>query len=357
MIRRLMALPKRRRSSPCLDGPGGGRDARSCTSPRRSWARSWLPSSFSGRTRDALRDAKVDLLMNVHSLSSFIRRCWRPANRQLQPPPRPASPVRGPQRAELGDFEGARDVGDVDWMDAGVDTGPIAWQSDSRSPTDTGLAVAGKCVRLGVPASQTGDSGPTDPGPIPASSETGADASTSAGPPAEGRIDWAQPAEQSQVRPNSRLCAVSLAVGSPAGRTLGRVVGVARGGGDGAPAALPPGDHRGGRLGCARCGGRRADRRRAAVAGRPLSQAEGTAGWTRVSARGHVLDRASPLGNRFRSPLAEAFAPPTHARAPGDRQLVWNAVARQRAAAAGGGRDCPVLWHLACGSPDALSQQ
>ena len=62
---------------------------------------------------------------------------------------------------------------------------------------DTGLSVSGKCVRNGVPlilklATVAAD----DPGAIPREDQDlGRRAYFSAGPPADGRIDWAQPAD------------------------------------------------------------------------------------------------------------------------------------------------------------------
>jgi methionyl-tRNA formyltransferase len=147
-----------------------------------------------------LRKAKVDLLINVHSL--FVIHpdvVAAPLIGSFNLHPGPLPEYAGLNVPSWAIYEGESSHGvTLHWMDDGIDTGPIAWEERFAIEVgDTGLAVSGKCVRHGLPlifrlAAQAAD----DPSLIP---RKGQDPSRrryfSAGPPAQGRIDWSQPAD------------------------------------------------------------------------------------------------------------------------------------------------------------------
>jgi methionyl-tRNA formyltransferase len=147
-----------------------------------------------------LRNAEVDLLMNVHSLFLIhpsVLAAPTIGSFNLHPGPLPE--YAGLNVPSWAIYEGERSHGvTLHWLDEGIDTGPIAWQErfDVES-TDTGLALSGKCVRLGVPLLlRLATVAATDARLIPREQQ---DLSRrkyfSAGPPAVGRFDWAQPAD------------------------------------------------------------------------------------------------------------------------------------------------------------------
>ena len=161
----------------------------------------WPASSVtSPELATRLREAKVDLLVNVHSLFLIhpsVLAAPTIGSFNLHPGPLPE--YAGLNVPSWAIYEGEPSHGvTLHWLDEGIDTGPIAWQE--RFPVegdDTALAVSGRCVRLGVPlvlrlATVAAD----DARRIPREEQ---DLSLrryfSAGPPADGRIDWAQPAD------------------------------------------------------------------------------------------------------------------------------------------------------------------
>lgn len=101
-----------------------------------------------------LREREVDLLLNVHSLSiasDEVVSAPRIGSFNLHPGPLPAY-------AGLNVFCWAVYNGEprhgvtLHWMDAGVDTGLVAYSADFEvTERDTGLSVFGRCVREGVP--------------------------------------------------------------------------------------------------------------------------------------------------------------------------------------------------------------
>jgi methionyl-tRNA formyltransferase len=101
-----------------------------------------------------LRNHSVDLLLNVHSL--FVVRpdvvaAPRIGSFNLHPGPLPE--YAGLNAPSWAVYHGERTHAvTVHWMDAGVDTGPIAYSASfDVLESDTGLALAGKCVRHGIP--------------------------------------------------------------------------------------------------------------------------------------------------------------------------------------------------------------
>jgi methionyl-tRNA formyltransferase len=147
-----------------------------------------------------LRNAEVDLLMNVHSLFLIHRSVLAaPTIGSFNLHPGPLPEYAGLNVPSWAIYEGERSHGvTLHWLDEGIDTGPIAWQERfAVESTDTGLALSGKCVRVGVPLLlRLATVATTDARLIPREQQ---DLSRrkyfSAGPPAEGRFDWAQPAD------------------------------------------------------------------------------------------------------------------------------------------------------------------
>lgn len=102
---------------------------------------------------DEVRRMDVDLILNIHSL--FIMQAAVAASARLgafnlHPGPLPAyAGLNSPSWAIL---HGRQEHGvTLHWMEAGIDTGPIAYQAMFPiGETDTGLTVAGRCVREGL---------------------------------------------------------------------------------------------------------------------------------------------------------------------------------------------------------------
>jgi methionyl-tRNA formyltransferase len=194
-----------------------------------------------------LRNAEVDLLMNVHSLFLIhpsVLAAPTIGSFNLHPGPLPE--YAGLNVPSWAIYEGERSHGvTLHWLDEGIDTGPIAWQErfDVES-TDTGLALSGKCVRLGVPLLlRLATVAATDARLIPREQQ---DLSRrkyfSAGPPAEGRFDWAQPADAILrfVRA-ADYSPFDSPWGHPRAQLAGMNVGVAKAAATGVAAAQPPG--------------------------------------------------------------------------------------------------------------------
>jgi methionyl-tRNA formyltransferase len=194
-----------------------------------------------------LRNAEVDLLMNVHSLFLIhpsVLAAPMIGSFNLHPGPLPE--YAGLNVPSWAIYEGEHSHGvTLHWLDEGIDTGPIAWQErfDVES-TDTGLALSGKCVRLGVPLLlRLATVAATDARLIPREQQ---DLSRrkyfSAGPPAEGRFDWAQPADAILrfVRA-ADYSPFDSPWGHPRAQLAGMNVGVAKAAATGVAAAQPPG--------------------------------------------------------------------------------------------------------------------
>jgi UDP-4-amino-4-deoxy-L-arabinose formyltransferase/UDP-glucuronic acid dehydrogenase (UDP-4-keto-hexauronic acid decarboxylating) len=194
-----------------------------------------------------LRNAKVDLLMNVHSLFLIhpsVLAAPTIGSFNLHPGPLPE--YAGLNVPSWAIYEGARSHGvTVHWLDEGVDTGPIAWQERfDVDSTDTGLALSGKCVRLGVPlVLRLATVAATDASLIPREQQ---DLSRrryfSAGPPAEGRFDWAQPADAIlRFIRAADYAPFDSPWGHPRAQLAGVCVGVAKAKATGEVARQPPG--------------------------------------------------------------------------------------------------------------------
>jgi methionyl-tRNA formyltransferase len=103
---------------------------------------------------DVLRREAVDLLLNVHGqyiLPTEIITAPRIGSFNLHPGPLPRyAGLNVPSWAIYHD-EHTHAV-TLHWMDRGIDTGPIAYQSEFPiDDDDTGLTLSAKCVRAGLP--------------------------------------------------------------------------------------------------------------------------------------------------------------------------------------------------------------
>jgi methionyl-tRNA formyltransferase len=194
-----------------------------------------------------LRNAEVDLLMNVHSLFLIhpsVLAAPTIGSFNLHPGPLPE--YAGLNVPSWAIYEGERSHGvTLHWLDEGIDTGPIAWQERfAVESTDTGLALSGKCVRVGVPLLlRLATVAATDARLIPREQQ---DLSRrkyfSAGPPAEGRFDWAQPADSILrfVRA-ADYAPFDSPWGHPRAQLAGVNVGIAKAAATGVAATQPPG--------------------------------------------------------------------------------------------------------------------
>ena len=103
---------------------------------------------------DKLRDERVDLLLNVHSLylaNGEVVDAPRIGSFNLHPGPLPEyAGLNCPSWAIYND-EDEHGV-TLHWMTSGVDTGDIAYQARfPLTPKDSGLTCSAKCVRQGLP--------------------------------------------------------------------------------------------------------------------------------------------------------------------------------------------------------------
>lgn len=148
-----------------------------------------------------LHAQSVDLLLNVHSLhlaSPAVVEAPRIGSFNLHPGPLPAYP--GLNAPSWGIYDLAPSFGcTVHWMDAGVDTGAIAYAA--RFPIgerDTGLTLTTRCVREGLLllAGLLDDAAGGGAGRIPRVEQDGERIERGPGPPHEGRTPWSLPAER-----------------------------------------------------------------------------------------------------------------------------------------------------------------
>ena len=101
-----------------------------------------------------ISEQEIDLLLNVHSLLVLHPDVVAaPAVGSFNLHPGPLPELAGLNAPSWAIYLGERTHGvTLHWMDAGVDTGPIAYRSVfDLDDLDTGLSVMGKCVRHGVP--------------------------------------------------------------------------------------------------------------------------------------------------------------------------------------------------------------
>jgi methionyl-tRNA formyltransferase len=148
-------------------GPGGVWGA-ALEAGLRTW-----PAALVGDPAFAatVRAEGVDLLLNAHSLRLVrpeVLAAARVGAFNLHPGPLPRyAGLNGPSWALYRD-EPRYGVA-VHWMDAGLDTGPIAYREEfGVGPADTGLTLSARCVRHGLPlALRLVETAAADPGAIP----------------------------------------------------------------------------------------------------------------------------------------------------------------------------------------------
>ena len=102
---------------------------------------------------EKVKSTNVDVILNVHSLhiiNDEVLRAAKLGGFNLHPGPLPY--YAGINSPSWAIFNGETQHGvTLHWMEAGIDTGPIAFQSlFELQPTDTGLSVSIRCVQLGL---------------------------------------------------------------------------------------------------------------------------------------------------------------------------------------------------------------
>jgi UDP-4-amino-4-deoxy-L-arabinose formyltransferase/UDP-glucuronic acid dehydrogenase (UDP-4-keto-hexauronic acid decarboxylating) len=153
-------------------------------------------------TADWIREQEVDLLLNVHSLyliAGEVVGAPRIGSFNLHPGPLPE--YAGLNTPSWAIYNGEHEHGvTVHWMEPGVDTGDIAYDSRFElTESDTGLSVSARCVREGVPLiERLLETAAADAGAIPRVEQ---DLSRRryykrADVPDEGRIVWERPAKR-----------------------------------------------------------------------------------------------------------------------------------------------------------------
>lgn len=196
---------------------------------------------------EQIRKANVDLLLNVHSLFLIhpdVLESPRIGSFNLHPGPLPGYAGLNVPSWAIYNGEPSHAV-TLHWMDAGIDTGPIAYEYPFElAEDDTGLAVSGKCVRHGVPlVLRLVDVAAANPQEIPRIAQDPENRRYfSKGPPDAGRLDWSRPAAEIErfVRAADYAPFVSP-WGHPQAELSGRRVGIAKVSLTGVSAKEPPG--------------------------------------------------------------------------------------------------------------------
>lgn len=201
------------------------------------------------RTRelaDRLRQARIDLLINVHSL--FVVHpdvVAAPTIGSFNLHPGPLPEYAGLNVPSWAVYNGEREHGvTLHWMDEGIDTGPVAWMERFElTDAETGLSVSGKCVRKGVPLVVRLVQTALDDGHIPRHEQDRAlRRYFPTGPPAEGRLDWSSPlSEILRFVRAADYAPFPSPWPPPQARLAGHEVGIAKAQGTGANSAGPPG--------------------------------------------------------------------------------------------------------------------
>jgi methionyl-tRNA formyltransferase len=208
----------------------------------------WPSSSVkSPELATRLRSADVDLLLNVHSLFVIhpsVLAAPTIGSFNLHPGPLPE--YAGLNVPSWAIYEGEREHGvTLHWLDEGIDSGPIVWQERfAIEPTDTGLAVSGKCVRRGVPlllrlATVAAERASLIPR---AEQDLSRRRYFSAGPPAGGQLDWELTADEILrfVRA-ADYAPFESPWGHPGAHLSGVRVGIAKAAATGVASTQPPG--------------------------------------------------------------------------------------------------------------------
>jgi methionyl-tRNA formyltransferase len=148
-----------------------------------------------------MRSKEIDLLLNVHSLyviHADLVAAPRIGSFNLHPGPLPE--YAGLNAPSWAIYQGeSRHAVTVHWMEPGIDTGAIAYETSFEiADDDTGLSLSARCVREGLPLfQQLLDAAAQGRDAIPATAQDpsrrryfGADV------PNDGRIAWARPARE-----------------------------------------------------------------------------------------------------------------------------------------------------------------
>jgi methionyl-tRNA formyltransferase len=194
-----------------------------------------------------LAERGVDLLINVYStllVHPEVVRAPRIGSFNLHPGPLPE--YAGLNVVSWAIYHGEPRHGvTLHWMEAGIDTGAIAYQASFGIGDDErGLSVFAKGVRAGVPlVLRLLETAARDPGAIPAEPQHGIRrVYRRRDIPQEGRLDWTRPARQ--IHDFVRACDFGV-FPSPWGHPVARlegltmeITGTAR---TGLPCSEPPG--------------------------------------------------------------------------------------------------------------------
>ncbi len=184
-------------------GPGAERSSGPLASLAEGWGYRVWPAR---RVRepafaDELRSEGVELLLNVHSLYVVKREVLAaPRIGSFNVHPGPLPEYAGLNAPSWAILHGERVHGvTVHWMDAGIDTGEIAYEARFEiSPQDTAFTLSAKGVRAAMPLlRQLLEAAAAEPPAIPRQKQRavpgryfGREA------PNGGRVDWAAPAAQ-----------------------------------------------------------------------------------------------------------------------------------------------------------------
>lgn len=196
---------------------------------------------------DRLRRAKVDLLLNVHSLYVLhpaVVAAPRIGSFNLHPGPLPD--YAGLNVPSWAIYRGERaHAVTVHWMDSGIDTGPIAYTALFEvSDSETGLSLASKCIRHGIPLIvQLVRDTASEVARIPRiDQDLGRRRYFGNEAPNGGRIDWARPAaEIARFVRAADYAPFPSPWGHPVAELFGRTVGIAKAALTGRAAPGPPG--------------------------------------------------------------------------------------------------------------------
>lgn len=148
-----------------------------------------------------VRDQEIDLLLNVHSLyvvSADVVAAPRIGSFNVHPGPLPE--YAGLNAPSWAIYHGEpRHAVTIHWMDAGIDTGPIAYSTTfDLTGEETGLTVSVRCAREGVElVLRLVDDATVDPSSIPRKPQDPKRRRYfGPSPPDEARIGWRAPARE-----------------------------------------------------------------------------------------------------------------------------------------------------------------
>jgi methionyl-tRNA formyltransferase len=194
-----------------------------------------------------LREREVDILLNVHSLvvlGGDVVAAPRLGSFNLHPGPLPE--YAGLNAPSWAIYRGeSRHAVTLHWMDAGIDSGPVAYESSFEiDDTDTGLSLTAKCVRNGVPlALRLVADAARDPSSVPVrAQDLGRRRYFGREVPNEGTIVWSAPAHE--IVRFVRACdymPFKSPWGVPSTRLGGHTVGIVKASLTGERADDPPG--------------------------------------------------------------------------------------------------------------------